>query len=206
MPQTAFFGTVAAYVVLAVLLLNLNIFSLWKWWVKAAAILVTTACFVLAYFSIDGMIGWPSSDHLPKRFSVLATRIVEPSLVKRTPGHVYLWVEEIDTHQVPVGPPRGYELPYSPQFADQTYEAQKKINSGEKVMGQASISQEPPPNTEKGKGGSPARQQGRVGLGTKPAGETVAAESIGEAQSIVFSDMPPVDLPDKANEPNPPSG
>ena len=41
-------GLVSAYVVVALLLLSLNLTSRWKWWVKAAAIVVTGIFFIQA--------------------------------------------------------------------------------------------------------------------------------------------------------------
>ncbi|MDO8360862.1 MAG: hypothetical protein Q7T08_12615 [Devosia sp.] len=57
MNNLALFGTIAAYVLLAILLLSLNIASLWRWWIKGTAIVLTTLVFVVAHVSITGMIG-----------------------------------------------------------------------------------------------------------------------------------------------------
>jgi hypothetical protein len=207
MPFLGFVGTMGVYVVLALLLLSLNVFSVWKWWIKAGAIVVTTACFVIAYVTISSLIGWPSRSSLPLRFSVLATRIEEPNRLTGAPGHIYLWVEELNRNAVPDSPPRGYELPYAPQLADDTDAAQKKINSGEKVMGQS----QPPGGQKTANAASNesdlagSNMSGKRGKGTQPAGESVAAETIGEAQIIVYSNMPAVTLPDKANALTPPA-
>jgi hypothetical protein len=207
MPLGALIATVGVYIVLALLLLSLNVFSLWRWWIKAGAIIVTSACFIVAYVSISAMLGWPSGSSLPARFSVLATRIEEPNRLTGAAGHIYLWVEELDANTVPNSPPRGYELPYSPQLADDTDAAQKKINSGEKVMGQSQASGgkqvNAPPQGNNDLGGS--NMSGKQGKGTQLAGQSVAAETIGEAQIIVYSNMPAVTLPDKADAPTPPA-
>jgi len=206
MPLLGLVATVGVYIVLALLLLSLNIFSLWKWWVKAGAIVVTTVCFVVAYLAISSMIGWPSRSSLPARFSVLATRIEEPNRLTGSAGHIYLWVEEINANAVPDSPPRGYELPYTPKLADDTDAAQKKINSGEQVMGQSKAGDgkkaDNAPDSNNDLAG--ANMSGKQGQGTQLAGQSVAAETIGEAQVVVFSNMPAVTLPDKANGPTPP--
>jgi hypothetical protein len=205
MPEATFIGTIAVYVVLAVLLVSLNIYSRWRWWLKAAAIIVTCGCFFLAYFSIAGMIGWPSSDHLPKRFSVVATRTVEPDRLQNRPGYVYLWVEELNENSVPVTPPRGYELTYSPKLADNADAAQKKLNSGEEVMGQSSGGVEGKAKTQSDHPSNDSGQiTGKVGQGEQPTGETTAAETIDQGEAVVFSDMPAVTLPDKSDVATPP--
>lgn len=200
MPPFALAGTIAIYLVLAVLLLSLNIFSLWRWWVKAAAIIVTAACVVVAYFTISAMIGWPSVMALPQRFNLVATRIIEPDRATGAPGHVYLWVEELNANYVPVTAPRGYEMPYSAHLADDTQDAQSKINSGQKVLGQSGGT-EAADGTRAGVG-KPGDEQGQmggnIGNGTQATGQSAEAEIVPDAAQLTFSDMPAVTLPDKA--------
>jgi hypothetical protein len=198
MPQYALAGTLAVYVVLAVLLLSLNIFALWRWWVKAAAIIVTCACVVVSYFTITAMIGWPTSTPLPKRFNLVATRIVEPDRTSGAPGHVYLWVEEINANNVPVGAPRGYEVPYTVRVADDADAAQSKINSGQQILGQTGGTEGEAKQQGKGTGGTQTgKMNSNADKGTLVAGESTAADTIGEGALVNFSNMPAVQLPDK---------
>src|SRR5687767_9285721 len=110
--QVALWGTIAIYGLLALLLLSLNIFALWRWWVKAGVMLVTAVVFVAAYSVISGLIGWPSPGQLPTRFSLLHTYVEEPDQTREFAGNIYLWVQEIDENQVPMGAPRSYVMPY----------------------------------------------------------------------------------------------
>ena len=203
MPIQALVGTLAVYALLAILLLSLNVFSLWRWWVKALAILITGAAFAAAYFTIAAMIGWPTFTPLPVRFSLIATRTVEPNIADGTGGHIYMWVEELNENNVPIGAPRAYEIPYSVQLAGKTQDAQSQINSGKHIMGEQQGGTEPKGDEKtsdaSGQGGPQAGQKtGNNNNGGLPGGESVGAETIGEGAQIVFSDMPPVVLPDKA--------
>ena len=56
--QMALWGTIAIYGLLALLVLNLSIFSLWRWWVKGGVMIVTGVVFVGAYsvISASGLI------------------------------------------------------------------------------------------------------------------------------------------------------
>ncbi len=204
MPVQAVMGTLAVYALLAVLLLSLNVVSLWRWWVKALAILVTGAAGVAAYFTITAMIGWPTFTPLPDRFSVVATRTIEPDIATGAGGHIYMWVEEMNENNVPVGAPRSYEIPYSVQLATKTEEAQSKINSGSKIMGRKQEGGQEPNGTEHGSAsGAPGAQNGQMnnqGQG-QAGGETADAETIGQGALISFSDMPATILPDKIDEP-----
>ena len=49
----------AAYVVIGVLLLSMGLTSRFAWWVKAAAIVVTSLFFVEVFFATKGLLGWP---------------------------------------------------------------------------------------------------------------------------------------------------
>src|SRR5690606_38193372 len=117
----ALFGTVAAYVLLAILLLSLNIVSRWRFWVKAGAILVTTLAFFGTYFAITGLLGWPSAQSLPARFSLLSTRIIEPDKATGAPGRLFMWVEEIDEENQPSADPRNHEVAYTTELAEKLY-------------------------------------------------------------------------------------
>lgn len=161
--------------------------------------MLTTLVFVVAYVSITGMIGWPSVDSLPRRFSLLSTRIVEPDKIRNLPGHVYLWVELIDEHQVVISAPRALEVPYSVELAKRTDDAQKMLDTGQAVQGKISSNSQQTPD-----------QQGTPKAGTGPTGKSTGVgqhegtaqlgsgvEKIGDAAALSFSDMPPVDLPNK---------
>ena len=64
---SAVLGVVTAYLVLGVLLLSLNLTSLWRWWVKAGAVIVTTGFFGVTYQTVNGMMGWPTTQRPPPR-------------------------------------------------------------------------------------------------------------------------------------------
>src|SRR5712671_1560075 len=127
----------AAYVVLAVLLLSLGLSSRLAWWVKAAAIVVTSAFFVEAFFATKDLLGWPRSGQLPSRFQLLWVRVVEPDRLSANPGAIYLWVEEVDENNVPDGVPRSFRLPYSRPLADRSSKARSEIMSGKPQQGSA---------------------------------------------------------------------
>jgi hypothetical protein len=127
----------AAYVVIGVLLLTIGLTSRVAWWVKAAAIVVTSAFFVEAFFATKGLLGWPRSGQLPPRFQLLWVRVVEPDRLSANPGAIYLWIEEVDDNNVPDGVPRSYRLPYSRPLADRSAKARDEIMSGKPQQGLA---------------------------------------------------------------------
>ncbi|MDB5535957.1 MAG: hypothetical protein JWQ65_832 [Devosia sp.] len=199
MMMTAIAGTVGAYVLLAVLLLSLNIASLWRWWIKAGAIVLTALVFVESYIAITGVVGWASTSTMPARFSLLATRIVEPDKLRDTPGHIYLWVEEIDDNQIVISPPRAYEVPYDVDMATEVASAQSQLEGGSDIMGEFAAT-----GTQTGEKQSNPNEDGSevtMSAGNEQAntagGPTGVVDNVPAGATLSFSDMPAVGLPDK---------
>jgi hypothetical protein len=127
----------AAYVALAVLLLGVGLTARLAWWVKATAIVVASGFFVETFFATKSLLGWPGSGHLPAKFQLLWSRVVEPDPKLGDRGAVYLWVEEVDENNVPTGVPRSFRLPYSRPLADRSIHARDEIISGKPQEGTA---------------------------------------------------------------------
>jgi hypothetical protein len=179
-------GTIASillvYVAIAALLLSLNLFSLWRWWVKATAIGISTLFFVGSYFAITSMLGLPTRAEVPKRFSLIATRIVEPNKTSGDSGSIYLWVEKLSDDNIRSGLPISYEVGYSGELADAVDEAQKKLDAGESVEGSLQVIDLPPPQ--------------QPGFDPMHPGEHSSFE-LPANFNLIFTGMPPVRLPNK---------
>ena len=191
-------GAIALFLVLVILLLSLNLTSLWKWWIKAGAIVIAIGGIAVLYFILTGVIGWASTGAMPARFSLLSTRIVEPDKMTGAPGHIYLWVEEVDDSQIDIGPPRAFEVPYKVEIATDVATAESKLDGGGKVLGEFAAT-----GSEEANAAQTAQEKGsgKVEIGQTQDGESTGsgegAETIGDQGALSFSDMPPVDLPDK---------
>ncbi len=125
------------YAALGVLLLGLGLEARLAWWIKAAAIVVTSGFFIVVFFATNGLLGWPARGPLPARFQLLWTRVVEPDPKSGDAGAVYLWVEETDDSNVPSGTPKSYRLPYSRTLADRSNAARDEIIAGHPQQGLA---------------------------------------------------------------------
>jgi hypothetical protein len=188
----------AAYGIVALLLLSLNLTSRWRWWVKAAAIIVTAVFFKVSYGSVNGLMGWPTTQTLPARFTLVSSVISEPDRKTNNAGHIYLWAAELDENNVPSSTPRSYQVSYSDAFARKIAKAQEKHDRGEDVMGIVSGHQ----TVETGPRGNIklGRMQDNSGQ-QSPATDTVPIKEDGS--DITFEDLPPVLLPDKGPLPDP---
>ena len=119
-----------AYALLGVLLLVVCVFARIPWPVKAAAIVLTSAFYVVSFFATRGLLGWSSTDPLPPRFKLLGARIVEPHSLEGDPGAIHLWVEVLDDDNFPSGVPRAYRLPYDAHLAERTEAAVRASADG----------------------------------------------------------------------------
>jgi hypothetical protein len=182
----------AAYVVLGVLLLALGLGSRFAWWVKAAAIVITSVFFVEMFFASKGLLGWPRNGQLPARFQLLWVRVVEPDLKGSNPGAIYLWIEEVDDNNVPDGVPRSYRLPYSRPLADRSAKARDEIMRGKPQQGLAEEIE-----------GTETKQDAnsdKPGSRAEPGVTTVDLEQfrlLQQVQRVEFSPMPGPTLPPK---------
>ena len=188
---TAVIGLVAAYVVLAVLLLSLNLTSLWRWWIKGAAILVTTLFFGVTFQTLNGLMGWPTTQKLPARFTLVWSLVVEPDKKTSNPGCIYVWAAELDDNNVPANTPRSYQLPYSDALARKIAGAQEKRDRGVEVMGRVDDA------------GSRQEELGKdikIGQIERNGEENAAADTVpfmDDGARLSFEELPPVILPDK---------
>jgi hypothetical protein len=127
----------AAYVVMGVLLLSVGLTAPFRWWLKAGAIVLVSGFFVEVFFATKGLLGWPGTGRLPARFQLLWTRVVEPDPKIHDAGSIFLWVEEVDENDVPVGTPRSYRLAYTKPLAERSLKARDEIMSGNPQEGTA---------------------------------------------------------------------
>ncbi|MEE8276019.1 MAG: hypothetical protein V3R75_02560 [Alphaproteobacteria bacterium] len=181
---SAVIGIVIAYVLIAVLLLSMNLTSRWKWWIKAGTIVVTTGFFVQSFASIVGIVGWPSTSALPPAFKLHWGAIVEPNQFMGEKGVIYLWVEELDDNNVPMGVPRAFELPYSDDLAEKLDQATKNIQEGMEQAGAAEALQ--------ASGGREAADEEDTDVdGDEPAGRYYPEAFIPDETVIIeFRNMP----------------
>lgn len=121
------FGLTSAYVALAALLVNLNLFSKWSWPVKAGAIVAVTGFYFASYYSLVALLGWPTSAVLPQRFILHAGEIREPDKTSGADGEIYIWASAINDDSTQADP-RAYRLAYSLELHSKVDEAQTKLH------------------------------------------------------------------------------
>ena len=118
------------YALIGGLLLAVLVFARIPWPIKATAIAMTSAFYIVVFFSVRGLMGWGAIDPLPPYFKLLGARIVEPHSLAGDDGAIYLWVEELDADNYPSGAPRAFRLPYSVKIAEKAEVAIKASADG----------------------------------------------------------------------------
>lgn len=135
--QTVILGISVAYAIIGALLLLILVYARLHWSLKAIAVVVTSAFYVISFTEMRGLLGWATTERLPTSFKLLHARIVEPHTLEGEPGAIYLWVEELDKDNLPSAIPRAYRMPYSDALADKTHAAENEIKAGHPQGGRA---------------------------------------------------------------------
>lgn len=136
-------GIISAYILVALLLLSLNLYSKWSWQVKAIGIIITSAFYVISYYSFPPLLGWPTSENLPSQFRLIAAHVEQPNKTTGKEGKVYLWLSEIE-NMSSTSEPRAYELQYSNELHEKIINVKAKLD---KDIAQLGEFKEPDENT-----------------------------------------------------------
>jgi hypothetical protein len=183
-----------AYVIIGVLLLTIGLTSRFAWWVKAAAIVVTSVFFVEVFFATKSLLGWPRAGQLPPRFQLLWARVVEPDPKSGDRGAIYLWIEEVDENNVPDGVPRSYRIPYSRPLGDRSIKAREEIMRGRPQQGSAEDISGTETKETKDDQASTGSRADTAGLTTV---DLEQFQLLQQAQRVEFSPMRAPSLPPK---------
>lgn len=124
-----------AYALVIVFLVLILISSRLPAVLKALATLATAGLLLWTYQAIGELRGLPTDGAPPRFFKLHWARVVEPNLLMKEEGHVFLWIEELDELNFPSGLPRAYALPYDPELVKKVEIAMGKIQDGEEVAG-----------------------------------------------------------------------
>ena len=128
-------GIISAYILLALLLLSINLYSKWSWHIKAATIILTSVFYIVTYYSLPALLGWPTSQNPPAQFRLLAAYVEQPDKEKNTKGAIYLWLSKI-INLTELTEPRAYEFDYSIELHEKIINVNAKLNKNIKQIGE----------------------------------------------------------------------
>lgn len=107
----AVLGITITYVALAALLLGIFFHSRVHVWIKFTCLIMVTSFYYLTYTSLQGVLGWPTQQELPKHFQLMAATITEPDESIGEKGRIHLWLTSF-VDSKPADDPRAFEMPY----------------------------------------------------------------------------------------------
>jgi hypothetical protein len=123
-----------AYAAIAALLLNLNLSSelpkRYRRAIKISAIIVVSILYAGTYHGSQNLRGWAIAKTPPNPFKLHWAIVEEPDKIKRTDGAIYILGQALNRNGVPKGSPRLYELPFTPELAEEIDEALNKKEDG----------------------------------------------------------------------------
>jgi hypothetical protein len=125
----------AAYALVAALLAYVLLLSRLHWVFKALATVATVVLIPLTFNGVGELRGLPSDGPIPFSFRMLWAQVIEPAPLQGEKGHVFLWLQTLNSDNFPVGQPRAYQLPYSDDLKIKVGEAMGKIAQGEQIQG-----------------------------------------------------------------------
>jgi hypothetical protein len=109
--------------------------------IKVAATILTALLVPMTFRAVSELRGLPTDAPPPKAFKLHWARVLEPNPLMGERGRVFLWLEELDEMNFPLGTPRAYALPYDPDLVRKVEAAMGMIAKGEEVAG--TISEQP---------------------------------------------------------------
>lgn len=128
-------GLVAAYVLVALLLLGVVLYTKFSWQLKALAVVAVSAFYLITYFSFPPLLGWPTDADVPKRFNLVAIYVQEPDKTTGDTGEIFLWLTDLEK-----GParnePRAYRVPFNGDLHAKVVEAGTKMRKGLPQLGE----------------------------------------------------------------------
>ena len=128
-------GLVAAFVLTALLLLGVNLYANFTWHLKALLVIVVSAFYVVVYYSLPPLMGWPTDASLPKRFNLVAAYAQEPNKRTGDSGELFLWVTDFNQGSG-AREPRAYRIPFEPDLHAKVVEAGTKVRKGIPQLGE----------------------------------------------------------------------
>ncbi len=128
-------GLSAAYIILALLLLSISLYSQLHWLIKAISIILTSLFYAVSWLSFPPLLGWPTKQELPAQFMLVSSQVVQPDKESGKEGKIYLWVRRME-HLQAAGPPRAYQLTYTNALHDLIIKTQNKLDKGIQQVGE----------------------------------------------------------------------
>lgn len=120
-------GLFITVVFITFLLVAIGLSAAWRWELKAAVIVFSTGVMISCYFSLVGLLGWPTPFNAGDPEQVLIHAFVEePEKTVSAGGSIYLWVRSNEKGSTP----RALYFPYRRELHETVIAALQRKNGG----------------------------------------------------------------------------
>ncbi len=178
-----------AYAAIAALLLNLNLPNTfpkrYSRAIQISAIIVVSLLYAGTYHGSQNLRGWAIQKAPPNPFKLHWAIVEEPDKIKRTDGAIYILGQAMSANGAPKGSPRLYELPFTPELAEEIDDALNKKEDGKPLEARLSY-----------KAANPDSEMKEI---KKRDGNKSRPDSAGDEErlKLEFRELPTPDLPPK---------
>lgn len=100
-----------SYVLIALLLLQVLFRSHGSLRLKISLVIVVSLFYVVTWYGVQQLRGWPARQVPPESFRLLAYHVVSPDKRTGSDGKIYLWIKTLKPDDK--DDPRAYEVAYS---------------------------------------------------------------------------------------------
>lgn len=129
-------GLFLTIVLLTFLLVGIGINSAWHWGFKAAVIMLSAGVMIACYFSLMGLLGWPTPFNIGEQDLVLIHAVIEePGKSGEEEGRIYLWARSNQKGSAPLALQFPYRRDLHQSVSDALEKKQGGTSQGVRVAG-----------------------------------------------------------------------
>ena len=126
---------VGGYVLTAGLLAFLCLYTRFHWGIKIGTIMLVSGFYMINYFGLMSLLGWPTTQEMPNSFRLVSAQIYEPNKTTGAPGRIYIWATSMGEN-AGLSTPRSFEIEYSDILHKKVSAAMNSIKDGTPQIGE----------------------------------------------------------------------
>ncbi|MBC6496802.1 MAG: hypothetical protein GDA54_00540 [Alphaproteobacteria bacterium GM7ARS4] len=126
-----------SYTLVACVLVIIHMRTSLHWGIKSSLTLGMALFYIMHYYGLKQLPGWPSHEELPSEFRLVAAQIYEPNPITQHPGHIYLWVSSMHD-DIGLSTPQAFVLDYNGTLHTNINQALNRMKSGKPQLGTTS--------------------------------------------------------------------
>lgn len=128
-------GIITSYIIIALLLVSMLLYSTWSIKIKVSSCIITVIFFITSFMSFSPLLGWATEDEPTLRFRLISAYVHQPDKLTGDEGSIYIWVTKLEDLTA-VQVPRSHKLPYTESLHEKIINANAKLDKGIAQLGE----------------------------------------------------------------------